>query len=85
MERPSCDLLGRWHQWHTVEVVMDGSADPGAPQRLNHAVRVMRCVRCDATSWRWSVATQPSTAGSPGGDVRMVVHERRPSTRPEPA
>lgn len=73
----SCELLGRWHRWRTVEVVMDRSSDPRAPQRLNHAVKVMRCDRCGHTSWRWTVASPTGDAGADGGDVRTVVHVRR--------
>jgi hypothetical protein len=80
----SCELLGRWHHWRPVEIIMDGP-QPGGSQGLNHAVRVMRCERCGATSWRWTVATRPTTPTPPEERVRTIVHVRRTAPRPIPA
>ncbi len=83
MGSSSCELLGRWHLWHTIERVMDGPE--GASHGLDHAVRVMRCERCGAHSWRWTAATEPASPGSTGDAVRTVVHVRRTAPRPVPA
>lgn len=82
MDVPSCDLLGLWHRWHTVEIVLDGSPDAADPRRLNHAVRVMRCSRCGATSWRWSLPPSTPPAEDAEGGIRTVVHVRRTSAGP---
>jgi len=84
--RPSCELRGLWHRWHTIEIVMDGSQDAGGPQHLNHAVRVMRCERCGAMSWRWTAPCERTSPGETAGEgVRTVVHVPRPVSRPAPA
>ena len=82
---PSCELLGQWHHWRTIEVVMDGSSDHAGPQQLDHAMRVMRCERCGAMSWRWTLPTERPALDTDQDGVRTVVHVPRPASRPAPA
>ena len=52
-----CETFGRWHRWHTVEVVSDRR-----DTRAGHSLRVMRCERCGTLSWRWGPVLDGSTS-----------------------
>lgn len=53
-----CETFGRWHRWHTVEVVDDEHT-----RAAGHSLNVLRCERCGVVSWRWG----PVSTGGPHG------------------
>lgn len=72
-----CETFGRWHRWHTIEVVADRR-----DARTGHGIRTMRCERCGTLSWRWTPV--PDRSGAVPEDAAPVAPTPRIGRAPVP-